>query len=63
MLFRSDDFSRSGAGKLSYRLWTWATFLNKRHMLWAWSSLFSVGFVDFYVWLVASAKITDYRII
>jgi hypothetical protein len=59
---RRDTFSRSGAGRLSYRLWTWATALNEHHMLWAWSSLFSVGFVDLYVWLVASGTITDYRI-
>jgi hypothetical protein len=60
---RRDVFSRSGPGRLSYRLWTWATALNKNHMLWAWSSLFSVGFADFYIWLVASGTITDYRII
>jgi hypothetical protein len=60
---RRDVFSRSGAGKLSYRLWTWATMLNKNHMLWAWASLFSVGFADFYIWMVASGRITDYRLI
>jgi hypothetical protein len=32
-------------------------------MLWAWCSLFSVGFTDLYIWLVASGTITDYRII
>jgi hypothetical protein len=60
---RRDVFSRSGPGQLSYRLWTWATALNQHHMLWAWTSLFSVGFADFYIWLVASGTITDYRII
>jgi hypothetical protein len=60
---RRDVFSRSGPGKLSYRLWTWATALNEHHMLWAWSSLFSVGFADLYIWLVASGTITDYRLL
>jgi hypothetical protein len=60
---RRDVFSRSAPGKLSYRLWTWATALNEHHMLWAWTSLFSVGFADFYIWLVASGTITDYRLI
>jgi hypothetical protein len=60
---RRDVFSRTAPGRLSYRLWTWATALNEHHMLWAWSSLFSVGFADLYVWLVASGTITDYRFI
>ena len=25
-------------------------------MFWAWASLFSVGFADFYVWMVASGS-------
>jgi len=60
---RLDGFSRQPFGKLLYRLWSWATALNKNHMLWAWASLFSVGFADLYVWLVASGTITDYRFI
>jgi hypothetical protein len=60
---RRDVFSRSSAGRISQRLWLWATALNKNHMLWAWCSLFSVGFTDFYIWLVASGTITDYRFI
>jgi hypothetical protein len=32
-------------------------------MLWAWVSLFSVAFADFYVWMVASGRITDFRFI
>jgi hypothetical protein len=60
---RLDGFSRHPLGGLLYRLWSWATALNKNHMLWAWASLFSVGFADLYVWLVASGTITDYRFI
>jgi hypothetical protein len=60
---RLDGFSRTAAGKVAFRLWTGATALNKSHMLWAWASLFSVAFADFYVWLVASQTITDIRLI
>jgi hypothetical protein len=60
---RLDRFSRTPSGQLLFRLWSWATALNKQHMLWAWTSLFSVGFADFYVWMVASKTITDFRLI
>ncbi len=36
--------------------------LNKKHMLFAWLSLFWVGFTDFYVRMVASGHWTDFRI-
>ena len=36
--------------------------LNSRHMLFAWCSLFWVGFTDVYVWMCASGTWTDYRI-
>jgi hypothetical protein len=60
---RLDGFSRAPLGKLRYRLWSWTTALNSNHMLWAWASLFAVGFADFYVWMVASGRITDIRFI
>ncbi len=60
---RRDRFSSTGSGRVAYRLWTIATALNKHHMLWAWLSLFSVGFTDFYIWLVASGTITDIKLI
>ena len=50
-------------GATRYNLWRGASVLNKRHMLWAWTSLFMVGFADFYVWMVASGHFTDIRII
>ena len=37
--------------------------LNRRHMMWAWCSLFWVGFTDFYVRMVSMGYITDYRLI
>ncbi len=37
--------------------------LNKRHMLWAWMSLFWVGFTDLYVRLCAAGVWTDWRIL
>jgi hypothetical protein len=60
---RLDRFSATPFGQFCYRMWSGATALNQNHMLWAWCSLFSVGFADFYVWMVASGVITDIRII
>jgi hypothetical protein len=60
---RLDGFSRAPFGQLRYRLWEWTSSLNAHHMLWAWLSLFGVGFADFYVWMVAAGRITDIRII
>jgi hypothetical protein len=36
------------------------TCLNKRHMMWAWISLFGVGLTDLYVRLCAMGKIHDF---
>jgi hypothetical protein len=43
-------------------LWNWVSKLNKRHMLFAWMSLFWVGFSDFYVRMCSMGVFTDYRI-
>jgi hypothetical protein len=37
--------------------------LNRRHMMWAWLSLFSVGFSDLYVRLVSMGVWRDWRIV
>jgi hypothetical protein len=37
--------------------------LNRRHMNWAWFSLFSVAFADIYIRLVSMGIWTDYRIL
>ena len=58
-----DCFScvKFGAGR--HATWKNLSFLNEHHMLFAWTSLFSVGFADFYVRLVASGAIRDLRIL
>jgi hypothetical protein len=46
-----------------YRLWQWVTKLNDHHMEWAWLSLFSVGFTDFYIWMCSARVFTDVRLL
>lgn len=57
-----DCFSCVALGQARYKLWKGASFLNQKHMVWAWTSLFMVGFADLYVWMVASERIKDLRI-
>jgi hypothetical protein len=57
-----DCFSCAAFGKSRYKTWRWLSFLNERHMLFAWSSLISVGLADFYVRLVSSGAIHDARL-
>jgi len=45
--------------KPRYRLWTGSTWLNERHMAFAWISLVWVAFTDFYIYLVSSGAIRD----
>lgn len=58
-----DCFSCVAMGGARHKLWKGVSRLNTNHMLFAWLSLFMVGFADLYVWLVASGTITDLRII
>lgn len=51
-----------GSPKPQFKFWKIVTKLNERHMLWAWLSLFSVGFADFYVRCVATGAIPDIRL-
>src|SRR4029434_8641112 len=53
-----DQFSKAPA---CYRAYTCVGCLNRRHMLWAWLSLFWVGFADLYVRLCAMGVWTDWR--
>jgi hypothetical protein len=55
---RLNSFSRH---PLRYRFWTVVSKLNGNHMRFAWVSLFSVAFADFYVFLLATGTITDLR--
>jgi len=57
-----DCFSCATFGKPRYGAWRGISFLNERHMLFAWVSLFSVGLADFYVRLVSSGAIRDVRL-
>jgi hypothetical protein len=55
-----DQFSKSPA---CYRAYACVTCFNRRHMLWAWLSLFWVGFSDLYVRLCAMGIWHDFRIV
>lgn len=57
---RLNGLSRSPARFQAYQC---ASCLNHRHMMWAWLSLFSVGFADFYVRMCAAGYWIDPRII
>lgn len=57
-----DCFSCATFGKPRHTAWRWVSTLNERHMLFAWISLFSVGFADFYVRMVSSGAFRDVRL-
>jgi hypothetical protein len=46
-----------------YRAYACVSCLNRRHMLWAWMSLFWVGFTDLYVRLCSMGIWHDWRIV
>ena len=46
-----------------YRIWRGLSWLNERHALFAWLSLFSVGLADLYVRLVSMGIIRDIRVL
>jgi len=60
---RLDCFSCSAMNRTRHGLWQKVTYLNERHMLFAWVSLITVGSADFYVRLVATGAIKDIRIL
>jgi hypothetical protein len=57
-----DCFSCASFGKPRHGAWSFLSMLNERHMLFAWMSLISVGFADFYIRMVASGVFRDVRI-
>lgn len=57
---RLDRLSRSPVRKAAY---DGVGCLNRRHMLWAWTSLCSVGFADLYVRLCSMGIWSDWRIL
>jgi hypothetical protein len=48
---------------LGLRAYNCVSGLNRKHMLWAWTSLIAVGFADVYVRLCSMGVWTDYRIL
>jgi hypothetical protein len=46
---------------IRYRLWTWVSRLNTRHMLLAWVTLATLAVTDFYVMAVSAGWINDFR--
>jgi hypothetical protein len=57
---RIDEMSQSPVRKQAYDC---VTCLNKKHMMWAWFSLFWVGFTDLYIRLCSMDVIRDWRIL
>jgi len=57
---RIDTMSRAPVSRATYDC---VSCLNRRHMLWAWMSLFSVGFADLYVRMCSMGIWTDWRIL
>lgn len=54
-------FSCDKSSKLRHATWKSVSCLNRRHMLFAWCSLFWVGFSDFYVRMVSMGLIHDFN--
>jgi len=57
---RIDQMSQAPARKVTYDC---VSCLNRRHMLYAWLSLFTVGFSDLYVRMCSMGIWTDWRIL
>jgi hypothetical protein len=57
---RLDEVSKVPARKVAHDC---VSCLNRRHMMWAWLSLFWVGFTDIYVRLCSMGILTDWRIV
>jgi hypothetical protein len=56
---RLDCFTCDNAVSPRYGLWKNASWLNERHMLFAWVSLVWVAFTDLYIYLVSRGAIRD----
>jgi hypothetical protein len=59
----ADCFSRERLGGVKHLCWRGVTVLNRRHMFWAWCSMFSVGLADLYIRLCSSGVLADLRIV
>jgi hypothetical protein len=58
---RVNCYSCSLASRTRYGIWKQVSFLNERHAIYAWASLFSVIIVDVYLRLVATGALQDVR--
>ena len=56
-------YSCASFGNQRYQTWKFVSLFNAHHNLWAWISLFWVGFTDLYIRFVSMSIITDYRIL
>jgi hypothetical protein len=56
---KMDCFTCDGKPTTRYRMWGLSTWMNERHMQFAWFSLVWVAFTDFYIYLVSSGAIRD----
>ncbi len=54
---------RLSGSPVKFKTYQCVSCLNRRHMLWAWLSLFMVGFADIYVRLCSMGIWSDWRII
>jgi hypothetical protein len=57
---RLDEISKAPVRKTAHDC---VSCLNRRHMMWAWLSLFWVGFTDVYVRMCSMGILTDWRIL
>jgi hypothetical protein len=57
-----DCFSCTTFGEARHGAWKKVSWLNQRHMMFAWLSLFTVGFADFYIRMVAMGVWHDFRL-
>lgn len=61
---KEDCFSCTAAiekNTVSYSTWKKVSWLNSKHMLWAWLSMIWVGFTDFYIRMCSQGVFTDYN--
>jgi len=56
---RLDCFTCDGAPTARHRLWQSSSWLNGRHMQFAWLSLVWVAFTDLYIYMLSAGVITD----
>ncbi len=52
-------FSCSATARTRHTAWQKVSILNGHHQFWAWISMFTVGGVDLYIWLVSSGVFND----